>query len=880
MIHLLLHLLPTKVLRFKAMTLALLAILPAVGLIVYSAYQNRQSGIEQVQANTLRTAHEAINRHRYWGDLRTDPSWLRETVEAGGLPPHSLVALVDRNGTIISRYPAGAAEFSHVGGTVPDLEAFLQLVARGGDDVSSAQAPVTQDGVERIFASVPLEQALNARTYLRVGIPLDAATTTANRTLGFDLAALAMAIVLVFEIVWLFAALLVRRRTSVLIEATRQPGAGDLATLSRLARPTAPELGPLALGFDHMAQSLQRVTRAWRTLTAGNRALLYATDEVALLHQMCQVGVDSGGYRLVWVGYAEDDAEKRVLPVAHAGKENGFLRDIRVRWSDAAEGKGTVGAAIRSGGPRILRHLATDPDFAPWRDAAIACGYASACGLPLLVDGRAIGAIAFYAADTDAFDEKELELLGELAENLAFGIRNLRQRTAHGQAEATIRHLAYFDELTGLARRVLLTDSLRQCIAAPDDSASPFALLMIEIGNFADIRDALGYHWGDRLLQEIAHRLEHLAKTGWLCARLQEDRFAVLLPDLDAYAAIAAAHYVEAAFATPFALAGIMVEVQASIGIALYPQHGSEAEVLIQRASLAASEGARVDTGITVYHGTTVQENPQRLTLVAELRRAIEQDELILHYQPKVATGSRQVTGAEALVRWQHPVHGLVPPGEFIALAEQTGLIKPLTYWVLRTALKQAAAWQAEGMNISVAVNLSTRNLHDSFLVDEIERSLANAGASPQLLHLEITESVLMEDQSTAQDVLVRLKALGIHLYIDDFGTGYSSLGYLGTLPVHSLKIDRSFVVGMTKKAEMATVVAAIIALGHNLGLTVVAEGVEDNQQLEALCALDCDEIQGYFFARPLPAVHFRAWLRDYEGARRNLRHSAYFSNT
>lgn len=864
-IHLLLRLLPTNALRFRAMILVLLATLPAIGLIAYSAYQNRQVGIEQVREDALRTAREAISRHRYWGDLRADPGWLRDTVETGNLPSRSLVVLVDRNGTIVSRYPEGADEAGGVGGTVPDLDGFLQLVARGGEGVSSAMAPMALDGVDRVFASVPLEHSLNARTYLRVGIPLDAAMMAANRALAIDLAAMAMAIVLVFEIVWFFSAVLVRRRTRALVEATCQPGASDVAALDQLARPAVPEFGPLALSFDQMARGLQRVTRAWRTLAAGNRALLHVEDETALLYEMCRVGVESGGYRLVWVGYAEDDAEKRVLPVAHAGEDKGFLRDIRVSWSNVAEGKGSVGAAIRNGGPQVLRNLATDPNFAPWREAAVARGYASACGLPLMLDGRAIGAIAFYAADTDAFDDKELELLGELADNLAFGIRNLRQRAAHSKAEATIRHFAYFDELTGLARRVLLTDSLRQCIVGAGDSKSPFALLMLEIGSFGDIRGVLGYHWGDRLLQEIARRLERVAQSGWLCARLQEERFAVLLPHLDAYGAIAAAHRVEAAFAAPFELAGIMVEVQASIGIALYPQHGVEADVLVQRAGLAASEGVRACAGITVYRGATAQENPQRLTLVAELRRAIEQDELILHYQPKVAAGSRQVTGVEALVRWQHPVHGLVPPGEFIALAEQTGLIKPLTYWVLRAALKQTAVWQEEGLEVAVAVNLSARNLHDPLLVDEIKRCLASSGAPSCLLQIEITESVLMEDHSAALDILANLKAMGIRLYIDDFGTGYSSLGYLATLPVHALKVDRSFVVGMGEKEEMATVVAAIISLGHNLGLEVVAEGVEDGEQLETLRALGCDEIQGYFFSKPLPAEDFRVWLRDFE---------------
>jgi diguanylate cyclase (GGDEF)-like protein len=422
---------------------------------------------------------------------------------------------------------------------------------------------------------------------------------------------------------------------------------------------------------------------------------------------------------------------------------------------------------------------------------------------------------------------------------------------------------ALHDALTGLPNRDLFADRVSQAIRAADRELRPAALLLLDLDRFKDVNDTLGHHHGDQLLIQVGQRLSGTLRAADTVARLGGDEFAVLLPGANAEGASAVAGKLRAALHQPLLLNEVTLDLDASIGIAAYPDHGSDAAELLQHADVAMYLAKLTHVGSLVYDPSVDQHSPKRLALLGGLRLALERDQLLLHYQPKADLQSGDVRGVEALVRWRHPEHGLLGPGEFIPLAERTGLIHPLTKAVLDTALEQAARWRRAGHSLSVAVNVSTRCLLDPTFPDQVAGQLADREVPPQLLVLEITESAVMADPARALQVLRGLHALGVAIAIDDFGTGYSSMAYLKELPVDELKIDRSFVNQMAASPRDAVIVRSTIDLGHNLGLRVVAEGVETRQDWEALTALGCDLAQGYYLGRPMPAAELERHLRS-----------------
>jgi diguanylate cyclase (GGDEF)-like protein len=436
------------------------------------------------------------------------------------------------------------------------------------------------------------------------------------------------------------------------------------------------------------------------------------------------------------------------------------------------------------------------------------------------------------------------------------------QRQLIRQAAAS-QHQALHDPLTGLPNRELFADRVGQAIRTADRQLRPAALLLLDLDRFKDVNDTLGHHHGDLLLGEVATRLTGVLRQVDTVARLGGDEFAVLLPDVDAAGAPAVADKLRAALHQPLTLDGVGIDLDASIGIAVYPDHGDDAAELLQHADVAMYAAKQTHAGFVIYDASVDQHSPRRLALLGGLRRALERDQLVLHYQPKADLQSGRVYGVEALVRWQHPDHGLLGPGEFIPLAERTGLIHPLTRWVLDAALRQAGEWLRAGHELSVAVNVSTRSLLDRDFPDQVADRLAAWGVPAGCLMLEVTESAVMADPALALEVLGRLHAVGIGLALDDFGTGYSSMAYLKALPVDELKVDRSFVGHMASSNSDAVIVRSTIDLGHNLGLHVVAEGVETQDAWEKLKALGCDTAQGYHLGRPMPAADLERWLRE-----------------
>ena len=438
----------------------------------------------------------------------------------------------------------------------------------------------------------------------------------------------------------------------------------------------------------------------------------------------------------------------------------------------------------------------------------------------------------------------------------------LRDVSERKQLERALTRQAFTDQLTGLANRALLHDRTGQAIRLAGRQGLTAALLLLDLDRFKEVNDTLGHHHGDLLLQQVAERLNGSLRSSDTVARLGGDEFAVLLPQITGVQeATVVAEKLSAAIEAPFTIDGLTLDVDASIGVAVYPDHATDANELLQRADVAMYATKATHTGYTVYDSTLDQHNPRRLGLLGQLRRALAAGELVVHYQPKADARSNRILGVEALVRWQHPEHGLLGPGEFIPLAETTGLIRPLTSYVLDAALRQCRAWLDAGHHLSMAVNLSTRCLLDLTLPDQITQLLEDTAVAPDRLLLEITESAIMTDPTRALEILNRLHALGVQLAIDDFGTGYSSMAYLKSLPVDELKVDRSFVKHLRDNQNDAVIVRSTVDLGHNLGLRVVAEGVEDEATFEELATLGCDTMQGYFVAKPMPAPELGAWL-------------------
>jgi diguanylate cyclase (GGDEF)-like protein len=438
----------------------------------------------------------------------------------------------------------------------------------------------------------------------------------------------------------------------------------------------------------------------------------------------------------------------------------------------------------------------------------------------------------------------------------------LRDVTRQRALEHDLRHQALHDALTGLPNRVLLHEHIAAAADPDRPDQSGAGLLLIDLDRFKEVNDTLGHHYGDQLLIEVAQRLQNILRRNEFVARLGGDEFAVLLPGItDAQDVAAVAARIHDALDEPFPLGGINLTVGGSIGAALCPEHGTTADELLQRADIAMYAAKSNRTGYMLFDTSQDSSDPRKLTLASDLRHGIEQGQLILHYQPKVDAQTGKLLGAEALVRWQHPEHGLIPPDEFIPLAEHTGLITALTTFVLDTALQQCRSWLQAGSEIPVAVNISTHRLLDLNFPIEVSNQLARSEVPARLLTLEITESAIMANPDRAMYVVQLLHDLGVHLSIDDFGTGYSSMAYLKNLPVHELKIDKSFVSNMTTNERDAVIVRSTIELGRNLGLHVIAEGVEDSATWTELDAVGCHAIQGYYISRPVTPSGFQEWL-------------------
>ncbi len=489
-------------------------------------------------------------------------------------------------------------------------------------------------------------------------------------------------------------------------------------------------------------------------------------------------------------------------------------------------------------------------------------GISGAIVAPVRVDDVVVGTllVANRRGSSRAWSKDDLTMLETLANHAGVALHNSQQADELAAQRDELERRATHDALTGLANRVLFKQRLAEAIEAAAPAGG--AVLLMDLDRFKEVNDTLGHHNGDQLLREVAERLAAQFKDDALVARLGGDEFAVLLPRGELADVVEAAERILAAFQAPFDVQNVSVQVENSVGICRFPASGDDADTLLRRADVAMYQAKATHTRYAIYEPRHDPYSEARLALLGELRRAIESRELTCAYQPQANAKTGQIEGVEALVRWRHPQRGELPPEEFVGLAEHSEVIHALTRFVLDTAIAQGAAWRRDGLEVRVAVNLSARSLHDASLADDIARMLSDHGLEPSALELEITETSIEADPAGTEGLLERLHAMGIGIAIDDFGTGYSAFSYLQRLPVDEIKIDRSFVIGMEGDRRKQQIVRSTIQLGHNLGLRVVAEGVENEQTLRRLARLGCDVVQGYFVARPMSADMIGGLLR------------------
>ena len=610
----------------------------------------------------------------------------------------------------------------------------------------------------------------------------------------------------------------------------------------------------------HAELKLQRLNRELRLISQCNMALVRAQEEQGLLNEICRLCVEKGDYKIAWVGFVDDGAFATVQLAACFGTGSEQLLHGSLEQAGAFTEMIPTSVAIRSATPQVIGDMQSDLPPGPWRDSVVQLGLGAAVSLPLLRRGHVLGALTLYSVQTQDFSAEELRLLMELAGDLGYGIEVLRTRLEHEQAQSRLEFLAHFDPLTHLPNRLLLRDRFEQAVRACQSAGNTaVAMCYLDLDRFKQINEGLGYAIGDQVLLATVDRLRAHLPLSATVSRLNADEFVVLLSevaDLEQVAELA--NTLREAVSEPLLVDVHTVNVSCSIGIALFPADGQDFETLLKHAHSALDSAKESGRDACQFFSSSMNAGlSEQIRLTGGFAAALRRQEFVLHYQPQFEIASGRLVGVEALLRWQHPEDGLLAPGRFIGLAERSGHIVPIGEWVLHEACRQGKIWQDTWPEAPlVAVNLSALQFKRGNVLALVKAALAGSGMRPELLELELTESILLQDIGATMQTLHELKAMGVKLSIDDFGTGYSSLAYLKQLSVDKIKVDQSFVRDMLLGADGASIVKAIIQLGHVLELDVIAEGVETDAQLDFLAQAGCDQAQGYRFGRPaLPEV-------------------------
>lgn len=610
-------------------------------------------------------------------------------------------------------------------------------------------------------------------------------------------------------------------------------GASDYVVKQNLRRlPAAVER---ALADVAQRTRITRLSRIRDVLSEVNATLLRARDKQYLSAEACRIAVQVGQFHAAWVGLvAAAGADLR--PVATAGA----AVDDAIRQATGE----LVCRSVSEWEVGVWNDVATEAEAAA-RDPLLRAGVASTACFPLLVNGGIVGVMVLGSIEKSFFDPEEIRLLGEVAGNMGFALELISK-------DAAMHYLAHYDALTGLPNRTLFQESLGRALVKAASSGAKTAYLMLDLERFKIINDTLGRQAGDELLRQVGERLARLSPTRDLTMRVGADRFGVILAGVDALHTLCG--QVTELLKAPFMVASRELHVSAKAGVALYPEDGADADTLFLNAE-AALKKAKLSGETCVFYSPQINAHVKhQLELENKLHEALSRDQFVLHYQPKVDLLTRRIVGFEALIRWQDPDTGLVPPEQFIALLEETGLILTVGAWAMEEAARTFIHLRAEGFTPPpIAVNVSAVQLRDPGWMDSVRRAVGLFGGGECGLDLELTESLVMHDVDAVIAKLGEIRKLGVGIAIDDFGMGFSSLSYLSRLPLDTLKIDRSFIVGMTDDPDKTTLVAALISLAHALRLKVVAEGVEHEAQAQLLRLLRCDQLQGWLVSKAVP---------------------------
>ena len=630
---------------------------------------------------------------------------------------------------------------------------------------------------------------------------------------------------------------ILRAVQEVLDERLQHPAAGAAELGGEHLRVVVDQLLEKTGALEAQQRRIERLNRTLETLSAVNALIVRVSDRQELLAEACRIAVERGGF-----GFAAILADKRVV----------------------SAGEGATDPAIDPF--PVPPHAAVCNDLdavdAPGREAALRRGLRAYAVLPLVFNGTEQGALLLYARGKQVFDEEEMRLLHELAGDIAFALHHLSQK-------ARMDYLAYHDSLTDLPNRSLFIDRLGQAVMAARRDRRFAAAVFLDIERFRMVNETFGRRAGDDLLREVARRLREAARGEDTVARVGADHFAIASGGMDepAEAISWLLERLDAAFAQPVVIDNVELRVSLKAGVALFPADGDSTEALCANAETALNHAKAAGSRYSFYAPEMNARVAESLALEHRLRRAIEDGRLALHYQPKMDVKTGALAGLEALIRWQDPELGAVPPAKFVGLMEETGMILVAGRWALAQAVRDIRRWQEQGLEVPrTSVNVSAIQLRQKDFVDSVLEALAGFGREKPLLDVEITESVLVDDIEETTQKLQTLRRAGVEVSVDDFGTGYCSLSYLARLPVDVLKIDRSFVVRMRDAGYPRNIVAMIVSLAHTLGLKVIAEGVEDDEQVRLLRDLGCDQIQGYLVSRPVPAEEIAGLLPSAQG--------------
>ncbi len=595
------------------------------------------------------------------------------------------------------------------------------------------------------------------------------------------------------------------------------------------------------------AEELSHLNRVHAMVSSINAVIVHVRERDRLLEEACRMAVEHGKFRFAWIGLIDSEAST-CTPVAAAGTDpSRFNRLGQPGPIDPISGRGLVHEAVMMRRAAVCNDIEAVQGQLRFGPELVKAGHRAAIVLPLIVDGKATGVFALYTTEVGFFNEGEIRLLHELAEHVSFALDHIVKTER-------LDYLAYYDALTGLANRTLLLQRLARDLEAAAGRQNCLALVVFDVDRFENINDSFGRHVGDQVLKTLVGRLMQTLGDPGRAARVGPDEIVAVIPEARSENDVArtVTEWSTRIFSSPFRTHAAELRLSGKAGIAMFPADGADPETLLRHAQTALKKCKTTADTYLFYTQDMSSRTAERLALEIKLRDGLEKDEFVLHYQPKIDTRSGRLVGIEALVRWQSPELGLVPPGQFIPLMEETGLIVEAGRWALRRAIADRRRWTNAGLQAPrVAINVSTVELRKQDFVDVFAHSLGQ-GDEDHGIDIEVTESIIMDDVAANIAKLLAIRELGVDIAIDDFGTGYSSLAYLARLPVQMLKIDRAFVSAMLDDASAMTLVSTMISLARSLKLTVVAEGVEQEEQARMLRLLRCDQMQGYLFDKPL----------------------------